>query len=109
MGMHEEVETLGFEVGSGKIVEDLIGSTWTDKIPKDQIMEKLLKDLGADGTNVLVVGDGRSEISAGVKMGALCVSRLEKNDTFRRNLHKNLGSHIVVESYLEEDFLALMK
>lgn len=109
MGMHEEVETLGFEVGSGKIVEDLIGSTWTDKIPKDQIMEKLLKDLGADGTNVLVVGDGRSEISAGVKMGALCVSRLEKNDTFRRNLHKNLGSHIVVESYLEKDFLALMK
>ena len=109
MGMHEEVETLGFEIGSGKIVEDLIGSTWTDKIPKDQIMEKLLQTLGADGKNVLVVGDGRSEISAGVKMGALCISRLEKADTFRRNLHKTLGSNIVVESYLEEDFLALMK
>lgn len=109
MGMHEEVETLGFEIGSGKIVEDLIGSTWTDKIPKDQIMEKLLRTLGADGKNVLVVGDGRSEISAGVKMGALCVSRLEKTDTFRRNLHKTLGSNIVVESYLEEDFQALMK
>ena len=109
MGMHEEVETLGFEIGSGKIVEDLIGSTWTDKIPKDQIMEKLLKELGASGKNVLVVGDGRSEISAGVKMGALCVSRLEKTDTFRRNLHKTLGSNIVVESYLEGDFLALMK
>ena len=109
MGMHEEVETLGFEIGSGKIVEDLIGSTWTDKIPKDQIMEKLLKTLGADGKNVLVIGDGRSEISAGVKMGALCISRLEKNDTFRRNLHKNLGSNIVVESYLEEDFLDLIK
>ena len=109
MGMHEEVETLGFEIGNGKIVEDLIGSTWTDKIPKDQIMEKLLATLGADGKNVLVVGDGRSEISAGVKMGALCVSRLEKTDTFRRNLHKTLGSNIVVESYLEEDFQALMK
>ena len=109
MGMHEEVETLGFEIGEGKLVEDLIGSTWTDKIPKDQIMEKLLRTLGADGKNVLVIGDGRSEISAGVGMGALCISRLEKNDTFRRNLHKNLGSNIVVESYLEEDFLNLMK
>lgn len=109
MGMHEEVETLGFEIGCGKIVEDLIGSTWTDKIPKDQIMEKLLETLGADGKNVLVIGDGRSEISAGVKMGALCISRLEKTDTYRRNLHKNLGSNIVVESYLEKDFLELMK
>ncbi|MBE6665286.1 MAG: HAD family hydrolase [Ruminococcaceae bacterium] len=109
MGMHEEVETLGFEIGNGKIVEDLIGSTWTDKIPKDQIMEKLLQTLGADGKNVIVIGDGRSEISAGVKMGALCVSRLEKNDTYRRALHKKLGSNIVLESYLEEDFLALIR
>jgi phosphoglycolate phosphatase-like HAD superfamily hydrolase len=109
MGMHEEVETLGFEIGEGKIIEDLIGSTWTDKIPKDQIMEKLLKNLGADGKNVLVIGDGRSEISAGVKMGALCVSRLEKNDIFRRELHTKLGTHILVESYLEKDFQDLMK
>ena len=109
MGMHEEVETLGFEIGVGKLVEDLIGSTWTDKIPKDQIMEKLLASLGADGKNVLVVGDGRSEISAGVKMGALCISRLEKNDTFRRRLHTALGTNILVESYLEENFLSLME
>jgi phosphoglycolate phosphatase-like HAD superfamily hydrolase len=108
MGMHEEVETLGFEIGEGKLVEDLIGSTWTDKIPKDQIMEKLLRTLGADGKNVLVIGDGRSEISAGVKMGALCVSRLEKKDAYRRNLHKELGTNILVESFLEEDFKALM-
>ncbi|MBQ9747827.1 MAG: HAD family hydrolase [Clostridia bacterium] len=108
MGMHEEVETLGFEIGEGKLVEDLIGSTWTEKIPKDQIMEKLLLTLGAKGENVLVIGDGRSEISAGVKMGALCVSRLEKRDEYRRALHKRLGTHIYVESYLEEDFLALM-
>ena len=109
MGMHEEVETLGFEIGEGKLIEDLIGSTWTDKIPKDEIMEKLLHKLGADGKNVLVIGDGRSEISAGVKMGALCVSRLEKNDAFRRNLHKQLGTNIIVESYTEEDFKALMQ
>ena len=108
MGMHEEVETLGFEIGEGKLIEDLIGSTWTDKIPKDQIMERLLEKLGADGKNVLVIGDGRSEISAGVKMGALCVSRLEKKDAYRRNLHQQLGTHILVESYHEEDFKALM-
>ena len=104
MGMHEEVETLGFEIGEGKLIEDLIGSTWTDKIPKDEIMEKLMQTLGADGKNILVIGDGRSEISAGVKMGALCVSRLEQKDTFRRNLHKELGTHILVESYNETDF-----
>jgi phosphoglycolate phosphatase-like HAD superfamily hydrolase len=109
MGMHEEVEALGFEIGNGKTVEDLIGSTWTEKLPKDQIMEKLLKALGADGKNILVVGDGRSEISAGVKMGALCISRLEKKDIFRRNLHINLGTNIIVESYLEENFHNLMQ
>jgi len=109
MGMHEEVEALGFEIGSGKIIEDIIGSTWTEKIPKDEIMERLLKALGASGENVLVIGDGRSEISAGVKMNALCVSRLEKNDTYRRDLHKKLGTHIIVESFLEEDFNKLMK
>ena len=37
------------------------------------------------------------------------LSRLEKTDTFRRNLHKQLGSHIVLESYNEEDFKSLMK
>ncbi len=109
MGMHEEVETLGFDIGEGKLVEDIIGSTWTEKIPKDQIMEKLLVTLGAKGENVLVVGDGRSEISAGVKMGALCVSRLDQSDEYRRALHKRLGTHIYVESYLEKDFLALMR
>ena len=109
MGMHEEVEALGFEIGKDKLIEDLIGSTWTDKIPKDQIMEKLLASLGANGKNVLVIGDGRSEISAGVKMGALCVSRLEKSDAFRRKLHTELGTNILVESYLEEDFLSLIK
>ncbi|MBQ7309582.1 MAG: HAD family hydrolase [Clostridia bacterium] len=109
MGMHEEVETLGFEIGEGKLIEDLIGSTWTDKIPKDQIMERLLKTLGADGKNVLVIGDGRSEISAGVGMGALCVSRLEKKDAFRRALHTKLGTNILVESFLEEDFKNLMQ
>lgn len=104
MGMHEEVMALGFEIGEGKMVEDLIGSTWTEKLPKDVIMEKLRKQLGAVGESILVVGDGRSEISAGAKMGALNISRLDKDDTYRRNLHKELGTHIIISDFTEKGF-----
>ncbi|MBR6051716.1 MAG: HAD family hydrolase [Clostridia bacterium] len=109
MGMHEEVEALGFRIGKGEIIEDIIGSTWTEKLPKDVIMERLLVSLGAKGENVLVVGDGRSEISAGVKMGALCVSRLGKSEDYKRALHKRLGTDIIVESFKDQDFKELMK
>ena len=108
MGMHEEVEALGFRIGKGEIIEDIIGSTWTEKLPKDVIMERLLVSLGAKGENVLVVGDGRSEISAGVKMGALCVSRLGKSEDYKRALHKRLGTDIIVESFKDKDFTELM-
>ena len=109
MGMHEEVEALGFKMGKGEIIEDIIGSTWTEKLPKDVIMERLLATLGAKGENVLVVGDGRSEISAGVKMGALCVSRLGKSEDYKRALHKRLGTDIIVESFKDKDFTELMR
>lgn len=108
MGMHEEVEALGFGIGKGEIVEDIIGSTWTEKLPKDVIMERLLKTLGADGRNVLVVGDGRSEISAGSKMGALCISRLPKENEYARGLHKALGTHVIVEDYTSKDLKSLI-
>lgn len=108
MGMHEEVEALGFKMGKGEIIEDIIGSTWTEKLPKDVIMERLLETLGAKGENVIVVGDGRSEISAGVKMGALCVSRLGKSEDYKRALHKRLGTDIIVESFKDKDFKELM-
>ena len=109
MGMHEEVEALGFKMGEGEIIEDIIGSTWTEKLPKDVIMERLLETLGAKGENVIVVGDGRSEISAGVKMGALCVSRLGKNEDYKRALHRRLGTDIIIESFNDPDFRELMK
>lgn len=109
MGMHEEVEALGFKMGEGEIIEDIIGSTWTEKLPKDVIMERLLASLGAKGENVLVVGDGRSEISAGVKMGALCVSRLGKSEDYKRALHRRLGTDIIVESFNDKDFKELMR
>ena len=109
MGMHEEVEALGFKIGAGEMIEDIIGSTWTQKLPKDEIMRKLLADLGADGKNVLVTGDGRSEIAAGSRMGALCISRLGKDDAYRRELHKTLGTHIIVEDFTNEDLYKMMK
>lgn len=109
MGMHEEVEALGFGIGPGEIIEDIIGSTWTDKLPKDVIMEKLLMTLGARGENVLVAGDGRSEIAAGAKMGALCISRLSADDTYRRELHRTLGTHLIVSDFDDPELYRMMK
>ncbi len=103
MGMHEEVETLGYEIGPGCIVEDIIGSTWTEKLPKDMIMKKMLKELGADGREVLVVGDGRAEIAAGAEMGAAVISRLSKGAQYQRRLHAQLGTNLIVQDYLDEN------
>ena len=108
MGMWEEVEALGFDVGPGKTVEDIIGSTWTDKLPKDVIMGRLLQTLGADGRQVLVAGDGRAEIAAGVGMGALCLSRLGANEDFKRALHQKLGTHLIVEDFTDPQLWDLM-
>jgi len=109
MGMHEEVEALGYEIGEGKLVEDIIGSTWTEKMPKDMVMKKLLKKLGVKGENVLVVGDGRAEIQAGVEMGAFVVSRLPENADFQRKLHKKLGTNMIVTDFCDEEFLKLLR
>ena len=42
MGMHEEVEALGYSIGNGELIEDIIGSTWTEKKPKDAVMKDLI-------------------------------------------------------------------
>ena len=102
MGMHEEVEGLGYEIGEGKLIEDVIGSTWTEKMPKDEIMLKLMRTLGAKGEDILVTGDGRSEISAGVKMGALTLSRLSETAKRQRELHTTLGTHMIVKDFTDE-------
>lgn len=102
MGMFEEVETLGYSIGPGKLIEDIIGSTWTDKVPKNVIMNDLVKKLSIDPRAVLVVGDGRAEISAGVEMDAITMSRLSSSMTYQQKLHKELGSNILVEDFLDE-------
>lgn len=107
MGMHEEAVTLGYEIGEGKVVEDIIGSTWTDKLPKDVIMRQLADRLGLGGESILVVGDGRSEISAGVGMDAVCISRLDETAVYQRNLHMKLGTNIMIADYTDPRLYAM--
>ena len=107
MGMHEETVTLGYDIGPGRMVEDIIGSTWEDKIPKDVIMEKLARELGMEGSQLLVVGDGRSEISAGAKLGAAMISRLPTDAAYQRKLHRDLGTHVIVPDYTDPRLYAM--
>ena len=103
MGMYEEVLGLGFEIGEGKQIEDILGSTWEEKIPKDEVMRRLAKELGIKGENILVVGDGRSEISAGVGLGAVTVSVLPENAKRLRELHRELGTNMIISDYTGKD------
>lgn len=102
MGMYEEVEVLGYTFGENGLMDDIYGSTWDEKVPKNVIMERLVKKFGLDPKNVLIVGDGRSEIATGVNLGALTISRLPQDATVQRELHKNLGTNIIVEDYLSD-------
>lgn len=103
MGMYEEVLSLGFKIGEGKTVEDILGSTWDEKIPKEEVMRRLMYDLGIKGENILVVGDGRSEIYAGVAIGAVTVSVLPKNAKRQRELHTLLGTNMIISDYTAPD------
>lgn len=109
MGMYEEVLALGFEIGEGKEVEDIFGSTWDEKIPKEEVMKRLVKELGINGENVLVIGDGRSEITAGVSLGAITLSILPQSATRQRELHKELGTNMIVCDYTSKELLEILK
>lgn len=98
-GMLEEIETIGFEVGPGKLVEAIRGSSWDKKIPKSELIAELLKEVAADGRSVLVVGDGRSEVRAGVEIGAVVMSRLPAEAARQRQLHRELGANYIVPDY----------
>ena len=101
MGMFEEVEGLGYPIGEGLMIEDIIGSTWDEKMPKDEIMRMLLQKLGLKGEQVLVTGDGRSEIDAGAQMGALTLSRLNPSQERQKELHLKLGTHMIVSDFFD--------
>ncbi len=107
MGMYEEVLALGFEIGEGKLVEDILGSTWDEKIPKDEVMRRLVAQLGISGENVLVLGDGRSEISAGAALGAVNVSILPETAARQRELHCAIGTHMILPDFRATDLTAI--
>lgn len=47
---------------------------------------------------MLVVGDGKSEILAVVKMGAVTLSILPKTAKRQRELHKRLGTNMIIST-----------
>ncbi len=103
MGMYEEVLGLGFDIGEGKLVDDILGSSWDEKIPKEDVMYRLAKDFNINGENILVVGDGRSEITAGVKLGAVTLSILPIEAKRQRQLHEELGADMIIPDYTYND------
>ena len=58
--------------------------------------------------SLLVIGDGRSEVSAGVQLGAYVISRLNLTDTRQREIHKQLKTNIIVDYYDMEALSAFM-
>ncbi len=108
-GMMEEIIALGFKVGPGELVESVQGSDWDRKMPKHEVMGRLLRDLGIRGEQVLVVGDGRSEVQAGVAMGAAVLSRLPRGAGRLRELHRTLGTNYIVPHYREPALEGLLR
>jgi len=97
--MAEEIEALGLGAHPGGIIEKLVGSAWNEKLPKDKIMQKICRDGRIDPANVLVIGDGRSEIAAAVGMKALAMSRLGADAERAREIHRALHTNLIVEHY----------
>lgn len=98
-GMYDEILAVGFKVGPNQMVQALHGSTWDQKIPKIDVMKKICREEKLDPTKVLIIGDGRSEIAAGVAMGAVTISRLPDDADRQRELHKELGTNVIVSDY----------
>lgn len=97
--MYEEICALQYPVGEGALIEAFRGSSWHEKQPKIEIMKEICRDNGIDPAHVLVVGDGRSEIAAGVQLGAVTMSRLDSSAARAREIHRTLGTNIIVEDY----------
>lgn len=105
--MYEEIMTLQYEIGPGKLLEGLEGSAWHEKLPKKQIMRNLCRKLNVPPEHVLIVGDGRSEIEAGVEMGAVTISRLPSPARRTREIHTALKTNFILEEYGPELFRTL--
>lgn len=108
-GMYEEVQALGFDIGPGKTVEDVLGSTWDRKMPKVEVMRDLCKKHDIDPACVLVLGDGRTEIEAAVQMGSVAISRLPRSAARQRELHTRIGTNYIVEDWTDPSLRQMIK
>lgn len=97
--MVEEINALHLAPAPGGTIEKLIGSTWQKKLPKSEIMENICRQEKIAPANLLIVGDGRSEIAAGVAMGAVCISRLDLHAHRAREIHRQLGTNLIIPDY----------
>jgi phosphoglycolate phosphatase-like HAD superfamily hydrolase len=108
-GMAEEVEAAGFEVGPGKLVAELRGSSWNRKMPKDEVMRELFAEKRIDAHEVLVLGDGRTEIAAGAAMGCVALSRLPAEAVRQRELHRELGTNVILPDWTSPALLKAVR
>ncbi|MDD5728117.1 MAG: HAD family hydrolase [Victivallales bacterium] len=97
--MYEEVAALGYQIGLDKTVSRLLGSSWNEKLPKEEIMRRICLEENINPDKILIVGDGRSEIAAGVSMGAVTISRLDRTAERARKIHRKLKTNIIIEKY----------
>lgn len=107
-GMREEVEVCGYEIGPGKVMASLEGSSWDEKLPKDEVMARIFKERNLDPRNVLIVGDGRTEIKAGAEMGSPTISRLPVDDERQRKVHSELGVNYIVPDYTDPALMQMI-
>lgn len=108
-GMAEEVRAVGFEVGPGKVVEALQGSSWDRKMPKDEVMGELFSKERIGPAAVLVTGDGRTEIKAGAEMGCITMSRLPASAARQRELHRQLGTNYILPDWTDPLLVELIR
>jgi phosphoglycolate phosphatase-like HAD superfamily hydrolase len=107
--MYEEISTLGYEVGKDKLISDFHGSSWHEKLPKQEIMRQICLNEGINPSQVLIIGDGRSEIAAGVAMGAITISRLDSEAVRTREIHRQLKTNIIIEKYDMENIKGICR
>ena len=101
--MAEEVAALGYAIGENLLIEKFCGSSWHTKQPKVEIMRQLCETENIQPENLLIVGDGRSEIAAAAALGAAAMSRLDKTAVKQREIHRKIGTDIIVQDYKNID------
>jgi phosphoglycolate phosphatase-like HAD superfamily hydrolase len=108
-GMYEEVRALGFDIGPGRMVEAVKGSSWEKKLPKDDAIRELIHSEGASPGEVLIVGDGRTEIQSGAQLGCVTISRLPREAERQRQLHIGLGTNYIFEDFTDPQIPELIQ